>query len=220
MGKHERSYLRVERDHYPTPAWVVAALAEYVNLNGRDIWEPATGSGQMAEALKDAGAARVYCTDIVKYDYPLDALFDFTSIQRLNLAEPFDMITNPAFGPRGKTAEAFIEAGLRRISRGEILALLLPADFDSAKTRARFFSACAAFLAKIVLTRRIVWFNRSDGEREAPKENHAWFVWSQPDVLRIRKQPIILYAPNGERQWAGESEREVLRTWAEQQDVS
>jgi hypothetical protein len=71
---------------------------------------------------------------------------------------------------------------------------LLPADFGSAKTRTRFFGDCAAFLAKIVLTRRIVWFNRSDGIREAPKENHAWCVWSRPDALRIRL-PVILYAP-------------------------
>jgi len=196
MGKHETSYPRVDRDHYPTPPWVVAALAEHVNLTGHDVWEPATGSGRMAEALKAAGAARVYCTDIVEYGYPLDALFDFVSPQRLNLAQPFDTITNPAFGPRGKTAEAFIAAGLRRRSRGGVLALLLPADFDSATTRSRFFRDCSLFAAKIVLTRRIVWFSHSNPKKERPKENSAWFVWSEPDLLRVRR-PIILYAPNG-----------------------
>lgn len=188
MGKHETSYLRVDRDHYPTPAWPIAALAEHVDLAGHDIWECAAGSGQMAEALKSVGAAHVYCTDIAEYGYPLDALFDFVSRQCLDLPEPHDTISNPPFGLRGRTAEAFIEAGLRRMSRGE------PADFDSAKTRVRFFGDCPAFLAKIVLTKRIVWFERSDGIREAPKENSAWYLWSQPDALRIRR-PIILYAP-------------------------
>src|SRR5262249_4002982 len=38
-GKHEHSYLRVDRDHYPTLPWAVAASAE-------DVQEPATESGQ------------------------------------------------------------------------------------------------------------------------------------------------------------------------------
>lgn len=194
MGKHETSYLRVDRDHYPTPAWPIAALAEHVDLAGHDIWECAARSGQMAEALKSVGVAHVYCTDIAEYGYPLGALFDFVSPQCLDLPEPHDTISNPPFGLRGRTARAFIEAGLRRMTRGGILAFLLPADFDSAKTRVRFFGDCPAFLAKIVLTKRIVWFERSDGIREAPKENSAWYLWSQPDALRIRR-PIILYAP-------------------------
>jgi hypothetical protein len=49
-------------------------------------------------------------------------------------------------------------------------------------------------LAEKVLTRRIVWFRRRDGIREAPRENHAWFVWQQ-SVLRVRHSPIVLYAP-------------------------
>ena len=61
MGKHETSYLRVDRDHYPTPAWPIAALAEHVDLAGHDIWECAAGSGQMAEALKSVGARLPSC---------------------------------------------------------------------------------------------------------------------------------------------------------------
>jgi hypothetical protein len=71
---------------------------------------------------------------------------------------------------------------------------LLPCDFDSAKTRARYFGDCPEFVGKIVLRERIVWFQRSDGIREAPKENSAWFLWER-SPLRIRRQPVILYAP-------------------------
>jgi hypothetical protein len=137
------------------------------------------------------------CSDVVEYGYPLDAIHDFTdphdpaSLPRCDLT-----ITNPAFGNRGKLAEAFVEAGLRRISCGGALCLLLPADFDSAVTRKRFFRDCPQFIAKIVLTRRIVWFERTDGIRAGPKENSAWFVWSHL-ALRAPQPPLTLYAPAG-----------------------
>jgi hypothetical protein len=195
MGKHETSFKRVERDHYPSPAWVVDALVEHVDLTGRLIWEAATGNGQMADALKAAGAARVYCSDVANYGYQLDETFDFTSTRHPSLCGDCDIITNPPFGQGGRLAEGFIEAGLQRLSRGGILALLLPADFDSAKTRTRFFRDCPMFAGKIVLTRRVVWFRRTDGKKEQPKKNTAWYLWSR-EALRVRRQPIILYAPN------------------------
>jgi hypothetical protein len=40
--------------------------------------------------------------------------------------------------------------------------------------------------------RRIAWFERTDGKRESPKENCAWYVW-EGSVLR--RSPVILYAP-------------------------
>jgi hypothetical protein len=72
--------------------------------------------------------------------------------------------------------------------------LLLPCDFDSAKTRASYFGDSPHFVGKIVLRQRIVWFKRDDGERENPKENSAWFLWGR-SLLRIHRPPIILYAP-------------------------
>jgi hypothetical protein len=195
MGKHDSGYSRVDRDHYPTPPWVVDALAEHVELTDRVVWEPATGDGQMADALKTAGAAHVYCSDVANYDYRLDAVFDFLTGQKPPRLPYIDLIaTNPAYGERNKTAERFIEVGLQHIATGGTLALLLPVDFDSAKTRPRFFQNCPQFVAKIVLTRRIVWFRRTDGKREGPKENHAWYLWSC-EALRARRHPIILYAP-------------------------
>jgi hypothetical protein len=34
MGKHEIGYARVERDLYPTPAWITEALLVHVELAG------------------------------------------------------------------------------------------------------------------------------------------------------------------------------------------
>jgi hypothetical protein len=194
VGKHGTEYVRADRDHYPTPGWVVEALAEHVELAGKAIWEPAAGTGEMVAALR-AAQARVYATDIHHYGFPLDATADFL-IAALSQRHFDAVITNPPYGERNKMAESFIEAGLWRVrDRGESLALLLPNDFDSTKGRPQFFADCAEYAGKIVLTQRIVWFERADGVREAPRENHAWFLWA-PCVLR--RPPIVLYAPRGD----------------------
>jgi predicted RNA methylase len=193
MGKHETGFQRIDGDLYPTPAWVVEALAEHIDLIGKTIWECAAGRGHMVEALRAAGAARVHATDVFNHGYPLDEILDFvTASPKL----PFDMIvTNPPWGIGGKLAVKFIESGLRHVAGGAALALLLSADFDSATLRPRLFRDCNQFLGKVVLTKRIVWFNRTDGVREAPKENAAWYLW-EPTVLRTRQPPVVLYAPN------------------------
>jgi hypothetical protein len=163
-------------------------------MSGLTVWEFACGDGRMVEALQLQGCARVYASDIVDYGWGQDEVFDFLSAQKPKLPR-FDLgVTNPPFGQGGKLATAFIEAGLRRLPVGATLVLLLPCDFDSAKTRARYFGDCPHFVGKIVLTKRIVWFQRSDGIREAPKENSAWFLWAR-SPLRIRRSQIILYAP-------------------------
>ena len=178
MDKHETGFERVDRDLYPTPAWAVEALAEHLDLAGKCVWECAAGTGRMAEALKAAGAARVYCTDIVRRGYPLDSVFDFTAEGNPPRMPRIDTITtNPAYGQGNRLAVKFIEAGLQRIADRGTLALLLPVDFDSAKTRSHLFRDNPYFAGKVVLTRRIVWFPRGDGEKAAPKENHAWFIW-------------------------------------------
>jgi hypothetical protein len=186
MGKHESGYKRVEKDAYPTPAWVTAALLKHVAVAGKAVWEPAAGSGQMAEVLKAAGA-QVYCTDIQVDGYPLDRQFDFLAEGNPGLPADF-IITNPPYGC-GKLIGPFIEAGLRRLGPRGALALLLPVDCDSAKGRLPYFRDCAEFDCKIILTKRIAWFKRSDGKLEAPKENHAWYLWRRPR----HGSPVILY---------------------------
>jgi hypothetical protein len=145
MGKHETSYPRVERDHYPTPSWVVDALDEHVDFVGKVVWECAAGTGQMAEALKAAGAAKVCSTDVVERSYPLDAVFDFLFLRDPGLPRCDLIATNPPLGPGGKLAAAFVARGLERLSHGQSLALLLPADFDSGVTRRKFFHDCIEY---------------------------------------------------------------------------
>ena len=67
-------------------------------------------------------------------------------------------------------------------------AMLLRADFDSAKTRRSLFAECPLFARKLVLTRRIRWFEDFVG---SPSYNHAWFVWRRDH----RGLPTIGYGP-------------------------
>lgn len=195
MGKHETGYARVERDLYPTrEPWVTAALAEHVDLRGLIVHEAACGHGDMASALRLLGCAQVHCSDIVDCGNGQDEVLDFLSLREPNLAHFDAIITNPPYGDRGTLITPFIQAGLRRLRPGGLLCLLLPVDCDSAKRRRPYFADCPHFVAKIVLTQRIVWFERNDGKREGPKENHAWFVWAR-SPLRIRRPPVVLYAP-------------------------
>ena len=196
MGKHETGYTRIPRDLYPTPAWVIAALAEHIDFQNLTVWECACGDGRMSEALKLAGCSRVYSTDIFDYGYAgQDEIFDFLSGEPKLPGLPDGIVTNPPFGKRGKLAEAFIEAGLRRIaSHAGFLALLLPHEFDCAKSRPRFFGDCADFVGKITLRRRVKWFEHPDKRKREPKENSAWFLFAR-DPLRVRHRPIILYSP-------------------------
>jgi hypothetical protein len=185
MGKHDSEYPRVTRDFYPSPPWVIEALAAHVDLASKRIWECACGDGSMAAALETVGAT-VFATDIEDRGY--GAMFDFVSTLP-NPRHPFDgAVTNPPFGSRGKLAEKFIEVGLQRIGAVGFLALLLPNDFDSAVTRYHLFADCAAFAAKIVLTKRVKWFEHP-GTCAQPKENTSWFLWDQ----RHRGPPTISY---------------------------
>ena len=77
MGKHGTGYARVGRDHYPTPYWVIAALAEWLELRGLTVWEPACGDGGMAAALRQQSCARVHTSDLANYGNGQDETLDF-----------------------------------------------------------------------------------------------------------------------------------------------
>jgi hypothetical protein len=81
------------------------------------------------------------------------------------------MITNPPYA----LAREFIERALR-IGGNRIVAMLLRRDFDHASSRAHLFGDCPMFAKKVVLTKRIRWFEDSNG---APSFNHCWMIWDQ-----------------------------------------
>jgi hypothetical protein len=200
MGKHETGYKRVERDFYPTPAWVTESLLELIDVQGKHVWECACGDGRLSVPLKAAGA-NVFSTDI-ESTYA-DALFDYLSDRDPPKSGYDGTITNPPFGGQGRTAVAFIKKGLCRMGNG-FLALLLPIDFDSGKTRTHLFGSCPQFAGKLVLTGRVRWYEHPTNPKIQPKENSAWYLWGNVELRTHPSNPVIRYAPKA-HQVRGES---------------
>lgn len=177
MSQRNSDYARVERDLYETPEWVTEALLPHLPAR-MVVWEPACGSGKMVRAL-EAGGHRVFGTDIAGGD-------DFLA-QKAGGYEA--IITNPPY----THATQFVEHALAVTRPEGTIAMLLRTDFDHAKTRAHLFADCPAFAKKLVLTRRIVWFDRPGA---APSFNHAWYIWDWTHS----GPPVLAYGPAEHRQ--------------------
>jgi hypothetical protein len=72
-----------------------------------------------------------------------------------------------------------------------VVAMLLRTDFDHAATRAHLFARCPMFAKKVVLTKRIRWFEDSRG---SPSFNHCWMIWDR----QHRELPTLAYASGSE----------------------
>jgi hypothetical protein len=163
MSQRDSGYARKERDEYNTPFWVVQTLIPHIP-RGRKIWEPACGQGNIVRVLADNGY-NVYASDIFDGD-------DFFNPNH-DAAGADGIITNPPY----ELAHAFIARAIDMMMPSGFICMLLPSDFSYAKSRRELFADCRVFAKKIELTKRIVWFERSDGIRAAPSENHAWYIW-------------------------------------------
>lgn len=200
MSQRDSGYERKERDLYETPEWVTRALCEYLDSVGYGlgcVWEPAAGSGKMLDVLKlyaDPGCA--VGSDV----HPLRdgiAQVNFLNEPPPLFKGPFDqdefgaIITNPPY----EYAQEFIEMAIGYFdpiagndSSYNLVAMLLRTDFDHAKSRAHLFKFCPFFHCKLVLTKRIKWFEDSKGQ---PSFNHAWYIWKR----KHEGAPKLAYAP-------------------------
>ena len=160
MSQRSSGRARQAHDLYETPEWASLVLAPHLPEQ-TSIWEPACGSGKMVNAFLKSGF-EVFGTDICSG-------VDFLTCPKLVNSET--IATNPPY----TYAKEFIETALRHTKDSwGIVAMLLRTDYDHAKTRSHLFAKCPVFSKKIVLTRRIVWFERKGA---APSFNHAWFIW-------------------------------------------
>lgn len=179
MSQRDSGYERKERDLYETPEWVTFALMPHLpGVGGWGIWEPAAGSGKMVRALHKAGH-HVTASDIDGKDGKDFLLSDKPS-------HCYAIVTNPPYA----LADEFVDHALTLLKpQGYgFVAMLLRTDFDHAKTRRPFFAEHPAFSKKVVLTRRIQWFEDSKG---SPSFNHAWFVWD----WEHKGPPTLAYGP-------------------------
>lgn len=160
MSQRNSGYARKPDEAYDTPAWVGGVIAPYLHEQRvQYVWEPAPGKGQLVGALRERGFTVLITNG------------DFFTLEEHPPAEA--LVTNPPFGPGGHTAAAFLRTALTTSVR--IVALVLRIDYDSAITRTDIFRDCPYFAGKIVLLRRVKWF---EGPRN-PSDNHAWFIWNK-----------------------------------------
>ena len=176
MAQRPSGYVRKANNDYPTPTWVTDAVVPHIRSLAKHMWECAVGSGQMVDPLRNAGF-HVVATDIVSG-------VDFLKCNALPSDGIQLILTNPPYSH----AQSFIEHALALTKPvNGAAAMLLRCDFDHAKSRRHLFADCSAFAKKIILTKRIVWFDRPGA---APSFNHAWFVWD----WQHKGKPAIEYA--------------------------
>jgi len=174
MSQRDSGYQRKERDLYETPEWVTMALVPHLPLEqGETIYEPAAGSGKMVAALAKSGFAVV-----------ADDIHDGRDFLESRGYQMRAIVTNPPY----VLAKEFIKHALYLTEHVGMVAMLLRTDFDHAKTRANLFGNHPAFAKKVVLTKRIQWFEDSKG---SPSFNHAWFIWDH----RHQGAPTLAYGP-------------------------
>jgi hypothetical protein len=176
MSQRDSGYERKERDLYETPEWVTSALVPHIPPRIRRVWEPAAASGKMVRALQDSGYL-VEATDI-------DSGCDFLTTEREFECDA--VITNPPY----EFAQEFIMRAMAVTDTvNGLVAMLLRTDFDHAAGRRHMFDGDGSFFSKkIVLTRRIRWFEDSKG---SPSFNHAWFIWD----WKHQGPPTLAYGP-------------------------
>jgi len=183
MSQRDSGYERKERDLYETPSWVTEALGPHLYAGIFHVWEPACGSGKMVRALESLGFT-VNGTDI-------DAGHDFLESYCGLDEDGFEaIITNPPY----VLAQEFIEHALKQPV--SVVAMLLRTDFDHAKSRLHLFQD-QRFAKKLVLTKRIKWFEDSKGQ---PSFNHAWYIWETAH----RGPPTLAYGPVVSQEHPGE----------------
>lgn len=180
MSQRDSGYERKEADFYPTPEWVTRALIPHLPRKPNVIWECAVGDGHMLEPLK------AVC-DVFGSDLRFGS--DFLRETALPCSSCGAIITNPPY----EHATEFIEHALRLMEpvSGSV-AMLLRTDFDHAKSRAHLFRECPAFAKKVVLTKRIMWFEPEPGAKgKSPSFNHAWYIWD----WQYEGAPTLAYGP-------------------------
>jgi hypothetical protein len=177
MSQRPSGYARHERDVYETPGWVTATLLAEGLREPAGVWEPAAGSGKMLRVLQLLLPIRVVGSDVhTGQDFLASVLPSGCDC----------IVTNPPY----KLGPEFIRHALSLLQPvGGQLALLLRTDFDHARTRADLFAGCPAFSKKLVLTKRIRWFE--DERTASPSFNHCWMLWD----WQHRGPPTIAYGP-------------------------
>lgn len=162
LSKRERSAL----DYYGTDPKAVEALLRREDFAPR-VWEPASGHGNIARALRAAGH-EVVSTDVVDYGFQ-DSVLDF-----LRDGQPFDgdIITNPPYS----LAEPFIRKALDLVGDGSKVAMFLRLQILEGRSRYENIYCSDPPKAVYVFPRRVSC-SPTDDFTERSAVAYCWVVW-------------------------------------------
>lgn len=193
---HVSRFERASDDFYATPSWVTEALLHHIHFRG-PIWEPCCGDGAMSTVLARHGH-KVVSTDIADRGFGMSGV-DFLACGAVPKGCR-SIVTNPPYGDSGSHAgQSRSPAAMLDFLRHALaltasvqgqLALLVRLQWIAGKRASRVMSA-APFAAVVVLTQRILWFERDEDTKPA-QHHHAWVVFDHAHPAG--QPPAMLYA--------------------------
>ncbi len=162
---------RDENDFYATPAHANELfLNNFLQDHELDqVWEPACGSGDMADVIEDY-LILDRSSDLIDRGYG-----ETKDFLKYTEAYDGDIMTNPPF----KVASGFVEKGLELLQKDRYLILLLRIQFAESKKRKHLYSS----LCRIYVHSERIYCAK-DGDFEKIKNGgsgmmYAWFVWKK-----------------------------------------
>ena len=193
---HVSAFARAGDDFYATPSWVTEALLQHIRFRG-PIWEPCCGDGAMSAVLSRHGYA-VVSTDIADRGFGTSGV-DFLACRTVPDGCR-SLVTNPPYGDSGlHTGQSRSPTAMLNFLRHALmltssvqgqLALLVRLQWIAGQRAAEVMST-APFAAVVVLTQRILWFERGEDTKPA-QHHHAWVVFDHTHPPG--QPPAMLYA--------------------------
>ena len=138
-------YVKSEFDHYVEQQWVTDALIEHAGiLDGRTIWDPACGFGNVLKAFQNQGLVHVHATDIEFRGFAARGFFqelDFVgNLDFVRSAAPkgrYSIVSNTPYSYKKGILEAFIRRAMELDA--EKVAFLMPVARQAGENRQPLF---------------------------------------------------------------------------------
>ena len=184
-------------DFYRTPPEVTVALLNFLEEHGdirpkrgTTIWDPACGTGEMVEAMKEKGYGVVY-SDLYPTSYNRSGIpVDFLTDEPPRFVDYDWIITNPQFSQ----AEKFIR---RALELGKPCAFLLKSQFWHARSRfALFREHPPSYVLPLTWRPDFLWGAKAG----SPTMEVLWTVWNGDDFVTgyvPLERPKLKEAPHG-----------------------
>lgn len=152
--------VREDLDFYQTPTYATKTLIQHFDFKSNFIWEPMAGNGAISKVLKEVGKLKVFSTDIIQREYPLDRVMDYFQVGEQKVKIDLSIVTNPPY----EFANQFLKHTLENI-RPRTCSLFLPIRYLEGQKR--YDEIYSKYKPAKVLTyvKRLGCYKQSDVEK-------------------------------------------------------